>query len=305
LNFTPEELFELSTGNGGRFHVNSPEDGFNFCKKLATSHYENFPVSSFLIPSKYRKYIYSIYSFARIADDIADELNTYDKEIRLEALDEMYRLISDENRDFSVTNPIFLSLYSTMTDCDLPALPFQKLLQAFKYDVNFIQPYEFWDLEYYCCLSANPVGELILRVFNLYNDKTAYLSDNICTGLQLVNFWQDLSRDINNNRIYMPRQLFEKYTDLNDNLQFDEFSVIFNSCIDELYDFTEKFFIVGKELIPYLKPLRLRMEINATLMGGIFILKKLRILGNDVLTIRPKLTKSDFIRIFIKSILFG
>ena len=305
MKFTSEELFELTSLGGGRFKAGNTDEAYSFCEKLARSHYENFPVASILIPAAPRRHIFSVYAFARIADDIADELIEINKAERLTMLDEMEKFMFNNNYSIQNSgNPIYLALDTTIKKLQIPSLPFQKLLSAFRRDINFKQPETFADLEDYCQYSANPIGELVLRIFGLYNEKTAYPSDNICTGLQLVNFWQDISLDLKNNRLYIPKNLLEKYKLNEENLHDEKFSAKLRISLDEIYDYTEKFFITGKELIPCLKPLRLQLEIAATIEGGKMILNKLRALGVEVFRNRPRINHGDIIPVFFRSILY-
>jgi len=299
-----ENVLELTQYDGGKFKVHSLKEAEQFCKSLAVGHYENFPVGSILISSRYRNHIYNLYAFSRIADDIADELTGLPVETRIEALVHYEKLLLDESYlDKKEGNPIFLALHQSMKEKNLPALPFQKLLIAFKRDIVFKQANNFEDLEDYCSYSANPVGEVVLRIFDLYNEATAKLSDNVCTGLQLVNFWQDLSRDIKINRYYIPSEILARYGLEKDNLQDEKKSAIFMECLKDIYDYTEKYFVSGKSLIKYLDNFRFRMEMKATINGGLFIQSRLRKLGTDIINIRPKLTTGDLIKIFFKTLI--
>ncbi len=301
MNYKKLNPFELLKPDGGIYNASSVEEAYDFCKSITKAHYENFPVGSFLIPRKLRKYFYCIYAFARVADDFGDEQSSIGKEMQLEALSEFEKLLYDEFFQSSGKgNPVFLALNDTMKNKTIPKEPFSKLLIAFRRDVNFIQPKNFAEIEDYCSYSANPVGELVLRLFGLYDEETAKYSDSICTGLQLVNFWQDLSVDSRNNRLYMPAELLDKYGLNKGNLQDEKNSVIFKDCLDELYNLTEAYFLFGKGLVKYLKNTGLRLEISSTIEGGLKIMKKLRQTGTGILTLRPRLYKTDYINIFFK-----
>ncbi|MBK9249876.1 MAG: squalene/phytoene synthase family protein [Ignavibacteria bacterium] len=220
MKFNTEELLELTTESGGRFSVISLEAAQEFCKKIATSHYENFPVGSILIPKKFRNDFFSVYAFSRVADDIADELASQGQLRQLHALNRFEKLLADMSvSKVQEGNPIFIALKHTREIRKIPIEPFQNLLTAFKQDVRFQQPVTMHDNISYCQYSANPIGELVLRIFGLWNTKTAPLSNSICTGLQLANFWQDISRDKHNGRIYIPQRILSDYEfDLKDNL---------------------------------------------------------------------------------------
>lgn len=292
---------DITQINGGKYSVSNIIDAEDFCKKIALGHYENFPVGSILLPKFQRQDIFNIYAFARIADDIADTEPIGSKEDKIDLLDKFESLLYCLE-SINLTNPVILALSKTIKKYNLPTEPFIKLIKAFKMDSDFQMPKTYKDLEFYCIHSANPVGELVLRVFDLYDDSTAPLSDAICTGLQLVNFWQDLSSDLKNGRCYIPEELLVKY-----NLHyFDYYSwkadPLFEKCLTEIYDYTEKFFVIGKDLIKLLSPLRLKFEIGATLSGGKEILNKSIALKSNILNVRPKLNKFDMFKIFINAI---
>ncbi len=165
-------------------------------------------------------------------------------------------------------------------------------------DCGFKQADDWNDLLLYCKYSANPVGELVLRVFGLYDDKRAYLSDCICTALQLTNFWQDFSVDIPNGRIFIPKVLLRKYSIGNEEIIVKKNTEL----LIEIYKFTENLFVIGKDLVNLLTPKRLQLEISLTHKGGKAILNKCKDLGPDIFTVRPKLTKTDFIKILLSAI---
>ncbi len=298
-----KELSELTTKNGGTFEVNNVESAYSFCKHIAAEHYENFPVGSFLIPAKFRKHFFSIYAFARIADDIADESG--DKiEDRIKALDDLNNLLTDKDfKEFKKGNPVLMALHNTLKDRQIPYEPLQKLLIAFKRDILFKQPESYEELEDYCSYSANPVGEFVLRIFGLYDELTADYSNKICTGLQLVNFWQDLSLDLPKNRCYIPVKVLQKYGLNKENLHDNKNSAKLLDCLCELYNYTGEFLSSGSGLIEYLKYYRLKAEINATIKGGQKILNELRNTGTNVLYKRPSLSKSEYLIIILKSLI--
>lgn len=301
MKLSLDEILHLTRADGGNYKTDSIEEANNFTKKIALGHYENFPVGSLLIPQEKRQHFYNIYAFSRISDDIADEPGNISKEYRIESLEKLKNMIGEKTN----ANPIFSALADTMDELDLPKKPFEMLIDAFIMDVNFKQPESFDDLLYYCKHSANPVGELVLRLFDLYNEDTREYSDAVCTGLQLANFWQDLSVDLNNNRCYIPKEILTKYELLLNDLHYNNLDIKLSSCIFEIFDYTEEFFKIGKNLINRLKPYRLKLEIKATIYGGERILYKTRKLGRNIFNTRPELTKIDMINIMIKSIFPG
>jgi len=287
------DLYELAKPNGGKYKVNSTEEAYLFCQKLTNSHYENFPVASILIPKNKRKFIYAVYSFARIADDIADELQG--KTEKLNLLAQFKSNLSKNN----LSNPIFLALENTITSLNLSSDNFYKLLEAFHLDINFKRPDTWEDILHYCSKSANPVGRIILEIFGIKKPELLNYSDSICTALQLTNFWQDISIDKTKNRSYIPKSLFKSYNTVNIyNLNTQQK----NEILNQITDYAQELFQQGKSLIPHLKPYRLKLEIAITLNAGILTLKKIKQLNNNILEIRPKLYKLDYMSIIIKSI---
>lgn len=304
--FSLEELIELARPDGGRFATGSVKAAKEFCREIATAHYENFPVGSMIIDKRKREHFYSVYSFARIADDISDEFHNR-AELRISALDGMSQLVDESAGDISgLKNPVFIALSETMKAKAIPAETLKRLLTAFKRDIQFKQPGNFTDLEDYCFYSANPIGELVLRIFNAYNETTAPLSDKICTGLQLVNFWQDFSRDIPAGRLYIPADILSRY-----NLSAGDIAAgkpdnkKFRSLLEELYSETEKYFTAGSSILRYLSQLRLRTEIALTIRGGLFILEKTKSLGTGILKYRPKLKKINYLKLIILAVIDG
>lgn len=307
--FESYDVFHLCSFSGGTYKVTKLTKAQKFCRNMATSHYENFPVASVLLPANKRQDVFNIYAFARTADDVADTLLEYTTEQRIAFLDSYLnnlrcyvRTIDMPMYNRKMFNPVLMACAHTIRRLDLPLSPFERLIQAFEFDSDFRQAETIDDLMKYCELSANPVGELILRVFELDNEKTIALSDAICSGLQLANFWQDFSVDLPNRRCFIPKQLLAKY----DMLETPESQWAahpnFPKVLDELYNYTEQLFARGKALIKLLKPRRLRLEIALTLRGGRLILRKTRKLGTKILTERPKISKSELIKEAIKAI---
>ncbi len=304
MKFSKEELIELTMPTGGRYDVHSLEESEQFCKKLATSHYENFPVGSLLIPKKFRKHFFSVYTFSRIADDLADELITEGKEFQLAAIDNFEKLLFDKAFLTATSgNPVFVSLHRTMNECSIPAEVLARLLIAFRMDVNFKRPVTMQDNIDYCHYSADPVGELVLRIFGLWNQTTSPYSNSICTGLQLANFWQDISRDFIKGRVYIPSAILENLPlSAKDNLRVDENIGNFPVTLQYLCEMTDKYFTNGEILIKFLPYFRLRFEIALTIEGGRAILRKTKRLGNTILFQRPAITGFDLLMIFLNAL---
>jgi squalene synthase HpnC len=175
---------------------------YQHCWQIATTHYENFSVGSWLLPRRLRRHIAAIYAFARTADDIADEGDAGADE-RLAHLAAWEEALEDCYRG-QFLNPIFRALGDTAQAFDLPIQPFRDLLEAFRRDVEFKPFHTFDDLRSYCRCSADPVGRLMLYLFGYRDEERQRLSDDVCTGLQLTNFWQDVAVDAAKGRVYFP-----------------------------------------------------------------------------------------------------
>lgn len=291
-----ELIKELIKIDGGNLKVSRIEDAYKFCEKLTTSHYENFPVASILIKKKYRKFIYSIYSFSRLADDVADE-NIYGIN-KIEVLNNLEDLINVDNK----ANPIFWALQDTIEKINLDKQLLIDLLDAFRSDSEFINYDELEELFIYCSKSANPVGRIILQVFNEDFNKNLILSDKICTALQLTNFWQDLSRDLLVGRNYIPKSILDKYSlSEKDLLSLRSINEI-NLCLDELFKITFDLYEEGSLLIQNIKNKRLKFELKLTILGGLEILKRCNLMKSNLINERPKLTKKDYISLVYKAI---
>lgn len=288
----------------------SIEDSFNYCERIAKEHYENFPVGSFLIPKAKRKYVWSIYAFARYADDIADspelseeyklkELITLDNELLL-AYSGDFTGIREKTRTF------FKSLWKTKEDLQIPKQEFSDLLTAFKQDAVKQRYDSFNELLEYSKYSANPIGHLVLYVFDYKPEEKPELfgySDRICTALQLTNFWQDVSVDLKMERVYIPDEIMRKYNYTYDDLTAKKENMDFTAIMKELCNKTRELFEKGKPLIKHLKG-RLKLEIKATYLGGNLILDKIEQRDYKVITKRVKISKADTGTLFLK-MLFG
>jgi squalene synthase HpnC len=268
--------------------------------EFAKAHYENFPVVSFLIKKDLRKHIAVIYRFSRTADDMADE-GSFTSEERLEMLNSFEeKLASSINGNF--TNSFEEALYHTINDRNLTPEYFFNLLTAFKQDVCKKRYENFDNLLAYCRNSANPVGRLVLELHGIRNDKAFYLSDKICTALQLTNFYQDTLIDFEKGRIYYPLDEMERFGADEKLFDLRQNNLNLNKLLEFNIRRTGKFFEEGKELIDYLNG-SLKLEIRWTILGGEAVLRKIEDNNYNIFQERPSLTKKDFILLFLKSLI--
>ena len=304
MKFTAAELEELADRRGGAFAVDSPAAAEAFTRRLALGHYENFPVASFLLPAAQRRHVFNIYAFARIADDIADEPNGLATEQRLFMLDNFRRLLHEEEPG---SNPVFTALRRTRDELDIPVAPFDRLLNAFKSDVRFSTPANMKELLAYCHDSADPIGELVLRVFGLWHPLRSEYSDMICSALQLANFWQDFSRDLPRGRCYIPADILRKFNLVPEQLRRArrrrDLPESFGDCVAHLTAEARTRLERGASLLDMTPHMRLRMELAAIVNGGRAILAKTERLGADVIEFRPNLRTFDLGIILLKTLL--
>jgi squalene synthase HpnC len=287
------------------------------CLRLAKSHYENFPVASFLMPKSARPHVVAIYAFARIADDFADEGSRPEAE-RLELLDAWERRLDEaaEGRVSTSGNrqhdAVFIALASTLryAGAEAPSLHlpvdgapgFQPrgslhalladLLSAFRQDVTTAR-YETWvDVLDYCRRSANPIGRLMLLVTGNAGPAANTKSDAVCTALQLTNFWQDLAVDWPRGRLYVPLEIVRAHgADLGD-LDKGVLTPQWREVMRDVGTRTRLLFEAGRGVADHV-PGRLRLELRATWLGGTRILDRLAEADYDVFQQRPTLTRRD------------
>lgn len=184
---------------------------YAYCRKLAQSHYENFPVASRLLPRRSRDAVAVIYAFARNADDFADEGERSAAQ-RLSLLDDYAAQLDAISRDDIQEAPVFIALADVIARHRLPLQLFHDLLSAFRQDVTKKRYADFDEVLDYCRRSANPVGRLLLQLHGAASEENLQLSDKICSALQLINFLQDIEQDAQeNDRIYLPQDELDKY----------------------------------------------------------------------------------------------
>lgn len=271
------------------------QEAFRYCARIAREHYENFPVASLFLPRERRPHIAAIYAFARLADDLADEgvLSTEQRLKELQSWEEKLRACYLGKTD----HPVFIALAQTASEKQIPLQLFTDLLAAFRMDVTRSRYRTFNDLLGYCRLSANPVGRLVLHVFDDANESKMALSDQICTALQLANFWQDLSVDLQKGRIYVPLEDLERFCYTEDEfcrgVEVDRFRELMRFQVDRTRDMFE----AGKPLLRSVTP-ELRFELALTWNGGVGILKKIERTGYTVLAKRPHLSLLDKLSVF-------
>jgi squalene synthase HpnC len=278
----------------------SADDGFRYCETIARSHYENFPVASRFISKDRRKYIWTIYAFARIADDYADEPG-YTLAERMDRLNQWEQYL-DECYSGNPTHRVFAALAETIERFQLPHELFQNLLSAFRADVTVKRYESFDDVLAYCRNSANPIGRLLLLLLNYRSDTMLQLSDSICTALQLTNFWQDISVDVKKDRLYLPLEELREFGCSEEDLFHQQMNDRLRNFIAFQVRRTADLFVAGKPLLSMVGK-DLSRELNLTWNGGTRILKKIHEQNYDVLTKRPRLTALDKLTLLFRAFL--
>jgi squalene synthase HpnC len=257
-----------------------------YCSRLARTHYENFTVASVLLPRRLLRHMYNIYAYCRWADDLADETGGGERAIHLlhwwrEQLLRCY--------DGQPHHPVMIALRETIRRFAIPPQPFLDLLLAFEQDqrVKRYQTYE--QLLGYCRYSANPVGHLVLYLCEVYDPQRAELADCICTGLQLANFWQDIARDLDIGRVYLPEEDRRRFGYGDEDLQNGRYTPAFVDLMRFEVDRARDLFVRGMPLTDLVPP-RVRVDIELFARGGLAILRKIERCRYNVWARRPVLT---------------
>ncbi len=274
------------------------DEAFSYCEKIATTHYENFPVASFFLSKEKRQYIQVIYAFARTADDIADE-NNFDKEKRIEELENWQKKLNLCYENKYVDNPIFIALNETIQKTNLPKNFLDDLLFAFMMEQEKNRFQNFDELLFYCSKSANPIGRIVLWIFNYRDENIFFFSDKICSALQLTNFWQDVSIDLKKNRIYIPQTDLTKFNYSEENLLNKICDENFIQLLKFQIESTKSLFYEGSKLLNLVDK-DLRIELRLIYFGGMQILRKIEKMNFNTLNFRPHLNVFDKINIFLK-----
>jgi squalene synthase HpnC len=260
---------------------------FGECERIARAHYENFTLGSHLLPRPLRRHIAAIYAFARTADDLADE--EPDAERALAGLDAWEREL-DACYAGRPHHPVFVALADTVRTFDIPDAPFRRLLTAFRMDVHFAGFATFDALLHYCAHSANPVGHLVLYLFGHRDPERQARADDVCTALQLTNFWQDLAVDLGKGRIYLPRADIERFGYSAADLARHAVTPAFRDLMAFECERTRRLFARGLPLAGMLDRSRGR-EVRLFAGGGLAILDRLEAVGYDAFTARPTLSR--------------
>jgi squalene synthase HpnC len=260
--------------------------------RVSVAHYENFPVATLLVPRHLRPAIVAIYRFARAADDLADEGDAA-AGVRIAALDRYEQALDAIALGTPTSEPPFAELAAAVVAHELPLSPFRDLLSAFRQDVTTSR-YAGWDrLLDYCRRSANPIGRLMLRLYRAETPANLVASDAICTGLQLINFWQDIDADWRRGRLYLPLEDLARFGVTEAHVAQARCDEAWRTLLSFESARSRQLLESGRPLTRAL-PWRLGLELSAVLAGGHRILDGIDAVGGDVFRRRPELSGADW-----------
>ncbi len=266
-------------------------------------HYENFPVASILLPGRLRAAVRTIYTFARTADDIADEgdMPAQERLVRLQALRAGLDAIG---RGETPADPLMVALAQTVCQHGLPLAPFYDLLDAFSQDVTKTRYAHFGEVMDYCRRSANPIGRLMLALFDDRDPRHQAWSDGVCAALQLINMLQDVAVDYRKGRIYLPQDEMARYGISEAQIAAGRVDALWQQFMKQQIERARRMIAAGAPLGRAL-PGRLGLEVRLIVLGGERILYKLHEARGDVFRQRPVLGLTDWLYMLRRALLPG
>jgi squalene synthase HpnC len=281
---------------------------------LAHTHYENFTVGSCLVPADKRRHIYAAYAYCRFVDDLGDEASPdstppegrltpssargegHSDDQTLAVADHRLALLDwweDELRacySGTPTHPVTVALQETIRAFQLPPEPFLKLIEANRMDQRVNRYASYADLLHYCDHSANPVGRLFLYLFGYRDAERQQLADHTCTALQLTNFWQDVARDFQKGRVYLPQEDLDRFGYTEEELARGQVNENFRQLLSFQVARARRLFGEGADLVDTLDG-AVKLDVALFTRGGVAVLDTIRRQDYDVLTARPSLSR--------------
>ena len=290
----PKEFLESADALSASY---TPAQAEEYTRWLATHHYENFHVVTFLLPKRLHQDFYNVYAFCRWADDLGDEIGDPAESLRLLAWwrEELYAMYEGRTK-----HPVFVALEATAHKYNLPRQLFDDLIRAFEQDQT-VTRYADWDGVFgYCRYSANPVGRLLLRLCGYADEERDAMSDATCTALQLANFWQDVTVDLEKNRVYLPLHLFDRYGYTLAELEARRFTPAFRDLMRDAVAVARELFLKG---FPLAKTVNRRLGFDLELFsrGGMRVLEKIEALDYNVLSKRPAISKPERVLLMLQA----
>jgi squalene synthase HpnC len=274
------------------------EMSLDYTRRLATHHYENFHVVSFLLPKRLHQDFYNVYSFCRWADDLGDEIGNPRESLRLLAWwrGELQAMFAGR-----ASHPVFVALQGTASRFDLPPILFEDLITAFEQDQTVTRYRNFEELFEYCRYSANPVGRLVLALCGYRDAERQRLSDATCTALQLANHWQDVTVDLLKDRVYLPLDVMERHGYPLEALLARRFDDRFKAAMRESVEVARGLFLKGLPLAGMVDR-RLAIDLDLFSRGGLKVLEKIEQQDYNVLSARPAISKIERVSLLLGAI---
>ena len=271
----------------------SLEEAQAYTRRLATGHYENFNVVSWLLPKGLAQSFYNVYAYCRWADDLGDEIPDAGRALAL--LDEWeaeLRLCYSGQ----ASHPVLIALGETVRRHDIPQKPFADLLTAFRRDQTIKRHADWAAVLDYCEYSANPVGRIVLYVCGYRDPGRQEYSDWTCTALQLANFWQDVARDLDKGRIYIPLDLMKAHGLTPEDLEKRQFDGRYARLMKDLVEYTRTLFARGRGLVGRVAG-PLRVDIDMFSRGGLAVLDAIEGIGYNTIEQRPSISRGKQMRL--------
>jgi squalene synthase HpnC len=277
----------------------TPAEATAYTHWLATHHYENFHVVSFLLPKGLHQDFYNVYSFCRWSDDLGDEMGDKQESLRLLGWwrGELHKMYGGE-----AVHPVFIALRETVARHSLPQEPFDDLITAFERDQVITRFPTYDDVFDYCKYSANPVGRLVLYLCGYSDPERQRLSDHTCTALQLANFWQDVAVDMQIDRVYIPLEAIDRHRYSLDSLFAHRETPEFRAVMREIVDRTRNLFHQGLPLVGMVNK-RLSLDLDLFSRGGLRVLNKIEQQNYNVLARRPAISKMERVGLLLSSLI--
>ena len=281
----------------------APLEAQRYTRWLASHHYENFRVVSWLLPRRLHQHFYNVYAYCRWSDDLGDEVGSPQRALQLlAAWEDELRLTYREGARPS--HPVLIALRETIHAKNIPIGPFVNLLRAFRQDQTLTR-YRTWEeVLDYCVYSANPVGRLVLYICDYGDEERQRLSDCTCTALQLANFWQDVSRDLEKGRIYIPLDSLRAHGLSEEDILARRFDGRYAELMKSLIARTRGLFVAGAPLAGHVDG-TLRIDLELFTRGGLAILDAIEASGYNTLEGRPTLSKWVQLRLLGGALLSG
>ena len=286
---------------------------------VANASGENFPVALRMLPARHRRHLTNLYFFARLTDDLGDEARDAQADtsegadtsdpadvtaLRLRLLDELAADVDRIYQGKTPESPVMRAMAETVRECGVPARPLLDLIQANRQDQLVTRYRTYPDLQQYCELSANPVGQIVLYIFGVATPERIALSDSICTALQLAEHWQDVAEDLGNGRIYLPGEDLEQYGCTEADLAATTAGPAVRALMIFETDRAARLLEAGAPLVGTLHGAA-RLAVAGYLAGGRAALAAIRAQRHDVLKGTPRPRKQRLVGELVKAYVRG